>query len=81
MNVVIKKTLALISLMLLTHDLFSQDSNVELPLIGDRLSGAVSQTQEEILGRQFLRDLKERVKNIVRSNCSGMDRTVHLQNW
>ena len=43
MNVVIKKTLALISLMLLTHDLFSQDSNVELPLIGDRLSGAVSQ--------------------------------------
>ncbi|MEC8097231.1 MAG: M48 family metalloprotease, partial [Pseudomonadota bacterium] len=62
MNVVIKKTLALISLMLLTHDLFSQDSNVELPLIGDRLSGAVSQTQEEILGRQFLRDLKRESK-------------------
>jgi predicted Zn-dependent protease len=29
-----------------------------LPLIGDRLSGAVSQTEEESLGRQFLRDLK-----------------------
>ena len=38
--------------------LFSQDKTIELPLIGDRLSGAVSQTQEEILGRQFLRDLK-----------------------
>ncbi|GIR11326.1 MAG: hypothetical protein CM15mP22_7460 [Gammaproteobacteria bacterium] len=32
------------------------------PLIGDRLSGAVSQTQEEILGRQFLRDLKRESK-------------------
>ena len=29
-----------------------------MPLIGDRLSGAVSQTEEESLGRQFLRDLK-----------------------
>tara|TARA_A100001011_G_scaffold199909_1_gene208184 strand:+ start:37 stop:1440 length:1404 start_codon:yes stop_codon:yes gene_type:complete len=38
--------------------LFSQDKTIELPLIGDRLSGAVSQTEEEILGRQFLRDLK-----------------------
>ena len=38
--------------------LFSQDKTIELPLIGDRLSGAVSETEEEILGRQFLRDLK-----------------------
>ena len=29
-----------------------------MPLIGDRLSGAVSETEEEALGRQFLRDLK-----------------------
>ena len=36
--------------------LFSQDKTIELPLIGDRLSGAVSETEEEILGRQFLRD-------------------------
>ena len=38
--------------------LFPQDKTIELPLIGDRLSGAVSETEEEILGRQFLRDLK-----------------------
>ena len=38
--------------------LYSQDKTIELPLIGDRLSGAVSETEEEILGRQFLRDLK-----------------------
>lgn len=38
--------------------LHSQDKTIELPLIGDRLSGAVSETEEEILGRQFLRDLK-----------------------
>lgn len=38
--------------------LSSQDKTIELPLIGDRLSGAVSETEEEILGRQFLRDLK-----------------------
>jgi len=37
---------------------FTQESSIELPLIGDRLSGAVSQTEEESLGRQFLRDLK-----------------------
>ena len=36
----------------------AQDKTIELPLIGDRLSGAVSETEEEILGRQFLRDLK-----------------------
>ena len=40
----------------------AQDNSVELPLIGDRLSGAVSQTEEEILGRQFLRDLKRETK-------------------
>ena len=62
MNVMIKKTIALILLVLLTFDLFSQESSVELPLIGDRLSGAVSQTEEEILGRQFLRDLKRESK-------------------
>ena len=38
--------------------LYSQDKTIELPLSGDRLSGAVSETEEEILGRQFLRDLK-----------------------
>ena len=38
--------------------LSAQDKTIELPLIGDRLSGAVSETEEEILGRQFLRDLK-----------------------
>ena len=38
--------------------LVAQDKTIELPLIGDRLSGAVSETEEEILGRQFLRDLK-----------------------
>ena len=38
--------------------LYSQEKTIELPLIGDRLSGAVSETEEEILGRQFLRDLK-----------------------
>ena len=38
--------------------LLKQEKTIELPLIGDRLSGAVSETEEEILGRQFLRDLK-----------------------
>ena len=41
-------------IILLTQELYTQESGVELPLIGDRLSGAVSQTEEEILGRQFL---------------------------
>ena len=45
-------------IILLAQELYTQESGVELPLIGDRLSGAVSQTEEEILGRQFLRDLK-----------------------
>ena len=43
-------------IILLAQELYTQESGVELPLIGDRLSGAVSQTEEEILGRQFLRD-------------------------
>ena len=41
-----------------TLTIVPQEKTIELPLIGDRLSGAVSQTEEEILGRQFLRDLK-----------------------
>ena len=32
--------------------LFSQDKTIELPLIGDRLSGAVSETEEEIAGEE-----------------------------
>ena len=31
-------------------------------MIGDRLSGAVSETEEQALGRQFLRDLKKDAK-------------------
>ena len=42
----------------LSSNIVSQENSIELPLIGDRLSGAVSETEEEILGRQFLRDLK-----------------------
>ncbi len=42
----------------LSSNIISQENSIELPLIGDRLSGAVSETEEEILGRQFLRDLK-----------------------
>ena len=42
----------------LSSFIVSQENSIELPLIGDRLSGAVSETEEEILGRQFLRDLK-----------------------
>ena len=51
-------------IIILAQEFYSQESGVELPLIGDRLSGAVSQTEEEILGRQFLRDLK-RESNIL----------------
>ena len=54
----IKKTI-LTSLLILTSIVaHAQESSIELPLIGDRLSGAVSETEEEALGRQFLRDLK-----------------------
>jgi predicted Zn-dependent protease len=58
----IKKTIASISILLCLYQAHAQDNSVELPLIGDRLSGAVSQTEEEILGRQFLRDLKKETK-------------------
>src|SRR6056300_1242082 len=58
----IKKTIASISILLCLYQAHAQDNSVELPLIGDRLSGAVSQTEEEILGRQFLRDLKRETK-------------------
>ena len=49
-------------ILLCLYQAHAQDNSVELPLIGDRLSGAVSQTEEEILGRQFLRDLKRETK-------------------
>ena len=58
----IKKTIASLSILLCLYQAHAQENSVELPLIGDRLSGAVSQTEEEILGRQFLRDLKRETK-------------------
>ena len=58
----IKKTIASLSILLCLYQAHAQDNSVELPLIGDRLSGAVLQTEEEILGRQFLRDLKRETK-------------------
>ena len=54
----IKKTTLALLLILLSIYSYGQESSIELPLIGDRLSGAVSETEEEALGRQFLRDLK-----------------------
>ena len=54
----IKKTLLFFIFSAASNLSFTQESSIELPLIGDRLSGAVSQTEEESLGRQFLRDLK-----------------------
>ena len=54
----IKKTILILQLVLISLYSHGQESSIELPLIGDRLSGAVSQTEEEALGRQFLRDLK-----------------------
>ena len=54
----IKKTVLSIAILILSEISFAQESSIELPLIGDRLSGAVSQNEEEALGRQFLRDLK-----------------------
>ena len=58
----IKKTIASLTILLCFCQAHAQENSVELPLIGDRLSGAVSQTEEEILGRQFLRDLKRETK-------------------
>ncbi len=54
----IKKTIVSFFALIASSLTFSQESSIELPLIGDRLSGAVSETEEEALGRQFLRDLK-----------------------
>ena len=54
----IKKTTLALLLILMSIYSYGQESSIELPLIGDRLSGAVSETEEEALGRQFLRDLK-----------------------
>ena len=54
----IKKTILILLLILSGTYSYAQESSIELPLIGDRLSGAVSETEEEALGRQFLRDLK-----------------------
>ena len=54
----IKKTQLFLIFLVASKISFAQESSIELPLIGDRLSGAVSQTEEESLGRQFLRDLK-----------------------
>ena len=54
----IKKTILTLLISLMATYAHGQESSIELPLIGDRLSGAVSQTEEEALGRQFLRDLK-----------------------
>ena len=58
----IKKTITALTVLLHLGSIEPQENSVELPLIGDRLSGAVSQTEEEILGRQFLRDLKRETK-------------------
>ena len=49
----IKKTILTLQLVLISLYSHGQESSIELPLIGDRLSGAVSQTEEEALGRQF----------------------------
>ena len=54
----IKKTFLFLIFLAASNLSYTQESSIELPLIGDRLSGAVSQTEEESLGRQFLRDLK-----------------------
>ena len=61
-NFMIKKTIHFFICLLFTSIVFSQEKTIELPLIGDRLSGAVSETEEQALGRQFLRDLKKDAK-------------------
>ncbi len=55
----IKKTIHFFLFFLLIAPIIAQEKTIELPLIGDRLSGAVSETEEQALGRQFLRDLKK----------------------
>ena len=46
----IKKTTLALLLILTSIYSYGQESSIELPLIGDRLSGAVSETEEEALG-------------------------------
>tara|TARA_B100000287_G_scaffold103576_1_gene95808 strand:+ start:3213 stop:4625 length:1413 start_codon:yes stop_codon:yes gene_type:complete len=58
----IKKTIHSVIFLILANIVISQEKTIELPLIGDRLSGAVSETEEQALGRQFLRDLKRDAK-------------------
>ena len=58
----IKKTIHFFLCVILANNLYAQEKTIELPLIGDRLSGAVSETEEQALGRQFLRDLKKDAK-------------------
>ena len=48
----IKKTTLALLLILLSIYSYGQESSIELPLIGDRLSGAVSETEEEALDRK-----------------------------
>ena len=55
----IKKTIHFFICLVFASTVFSQDKTIELPLIGDRLSGAVSETEEQALGRLLLRDLKK----------------------
>ena len=45
----IKKTIFTLLLILISIHSYAQESAIELPLIGDRLSGAVSETEEEAL--------------------------------
>tara|TARA_B100000427_G_scaffold283699_1_gene256156 strand:+ start:302 stop:499 length:198 start_codon:yes stop_codon:yes gene_type:complete len=55
----IKKTIHFFIFLLFVSPVYGQEKTIELPLIGDRLSGAVSETEEQALGRQFLRNLKK----------------------
>jgi len=58
----IKKTIHFFICLIFVSTIIAQEKTIELPLIGDRLSGAVSETEEQALGRQFLRDLKKDAK-------------------
>ena len=58
----IKKTIHFLICIVFANIVIAQEKTIELPLIGDRLSGAVSETEEQALGRQFLRDLKKDAK-------------------
>ena len=58
----IKKTIHFFICMIFASTVIAQEKTIELPLIGDRLSGAFSETEEQALGRQFLRDLKKDAK-------------------